>query len=441
MILTRILSSLFMAGLFPLMPAPASSAEALNIGWAAADITPDGPASMRGLIRSEGVLDPVTATALALEQGAEKIILISCDLQHITDGNRYTANMLANVRAQVTAVVPELTAEQIILMATHTHVAPSVQTDPRYERFASQRIAQAAREAWEKRRPGGVSFGLGHAVIGHNRIATYKDGSSHMTGDFQKGSTANSKFSHIEGFEDHSVHLLFTWNEKKALTGIVINVPCPAQVQRGSLISADYWHEAREEIRHRLGQQVFILPQLSAAGDVATTVMVEKKAEARMQRLQFPGIEDSRVLRRKQIASRVADAVTEVLPFMQDTIETAPPLARTMRKLDLPKGFPVPEPDAPPYPIELHVVRIGDVAMTTNPFEYYLDHGIRIKGRSPAVQTFVIQLAGSGSYLPTERAVAGGAYGAIPRTSLVGPAAGQMIVDATLEMLRELWAR
>lgn len=437
----RDLCPLFFSSLVLLLASPACQAESLKIGWAAADITPDGPASMRGLIRSEGVLDPVTATALALEQGAEKTILISCDLQHITDGNRYAANMLANVRAQVVAEVPELAAEHIILMATHTHVAPSVQTDPRYERFASQRIARAAREAWEKRRPGGVSFGLGQAVIGHNRIATYKDGSSLMTGDFQKGSTANPKFSHIEGFEDHSAHLLFTWDEKKELTGVVINVPCPAQVQRGNLISADYWHEAREEIRRRLGERVFILPQLSAAGDVATTVMVEKKAEARMQRLRFPGIEDTRVLRRKQIALRVADAVTEVLPLMSDTIEFAPALRHQMRKLDLPKGFPEPQPGAPPLPIELHAVRIGDVAMTTNPFEFYLDYGIRIKGRSPAVQTFVVQLAGSGSYLPTARAVAGGAYGAIPRTSLVGPAAGQAIVDTTLEMLRELWTR
>lgn len=437
----RVPSSLFLTSLLILLFTAASAAESLKIGWAAADITPDGPVAMRGGKLSEGVKDPVTATALALEQGAERVVLISCDLQHITDGNRYAANMLANVRAQVVAGVPELEEGSVILMATHTHAAPSVQTDPAYERFASQRIAQAAREAWGRRQPGGISFGLGHAVIGHNRIAAYKDGTSHMTGELQKGSTGNAKFSHLEGFEDHSVHLLFTWDETRELTGVVINVPCPAQVQRGSLISADYWHEARGEIRRRLGGSVFILPQLSSAGDVATTVMVEKKAEARMQRLQFPDLDNAPDLRRGQIAMRVADAVSGVLPFMKGAIETEPVLARTMRKLDLPKGFPDPEPAAPPYPIELHAVRIGDVAMTTNPFELYLDYGIRIKGRSPAVQTFVVQLAGSGSYLPTARAVAGGAYGAIPRTSLAGPAAGQAIVDSTLEMLRELWAR
>ncbi len=426
-----------------ILPLKASAAEALKIGWASADITPDRPVAMRGRELSEGVKDPVTATALALERGAgeavERVILVSCDLQHITDGNRYEANMLAKVRALLQTALPEVPSGNVILMATHTHVAPSVQTDKEYEVFASERIARAAAQAWESRKPGGVSYGLGHAVIGHNRIVTHQDGSSRMVGDLQKGTTAHSQFSHIEGFEDHSVHLLFAWDETSRLTGVVINVPCPAQVQRGKLISADYWHEAREEIRRRLGEDVFILPQVSAAGDLATIVMVEKKAEARMQRLMFPEIEDDRDRRRKQIALRLADAVSTVLPFMKDAIEWNPPLAHSMKKLELVQGFPEPKPDMPPYPVELHAVRIGEVAMVTNPFEFYLDYGIRIKGRSPAVQTFVVQLAGSGSYLPTDRAVAGGAYGAIPRTSRVGPQAGQAIVEATLEMLGDLF--
>lgn len=41
---------------------------------------------------------------------------------------------------------------------------------------------------------------------------------------------------------------------------------------------------------------------------------------------------------------------------------------------------------------------------------------VRIKGRSPAVQTFIGQLASGGAYLPTARAVVGGAYGAIAKS-------------------------
>ena len=59
---------------------------------------------------------------------------------------------------------------------------------------------------------------------------------------------------------------------------------------------------------------------------------------------------------------------------------------------------------AVPYQMELHVLRLGDIAIATNPFELFTDYGIQMKARSKALQTFVIQLAGSGSYLPTDRA-------------------------------------
>ena len=46
--------------------------ENLNIGWASADITPDKPVIIRGQFYariSDGVQDPITVTALAIESG------------------------------------------------------------------------------------------------------------------------------------------------------------------------------------------------------------------------------------------------------------------------------------------------------------------------------------------------------------------------------------
>jgi hypothetical protein len=63
------------------------------------------------------------------------------------------------------------------------------------------------------------------------------------------------------------------------------------------------------------------------------------------------------------------------------------------------------------YPIEYHVVRLGDIAIATNPFELFLDYGNRMKARSYAEQTFIVQLCcGSGFYLPTEKAEKAGHY-------------------------------
>ena len=91
------------------------------------------------------------------------------------------------------------------------------------------------------------------------------------------------------------------------------------------------------------------------------------------------------------------------------------------------------------YPVEIHILRLGDVAIATNPFELYTDYGVQIKARSPALQTFVIQLAGPGSYLATERATAGGSYGAMIQSNIVGPEGGQVLVERTLAVIGELW--
>jgi hypothetical protein len=93
----------------------------------------------------------------------------------------------------------------------------------------------------------------------------------------------------------------------------------------------------------------------------------------------------------------------------------------------------------PTMEAELHVLRIGDIAICSNEFELFTDYGIRIQARSRALQTFVIQLAGDGSYLPTEKAMHGGGYSAIAQSIATGPQGGQILVDRTVERINSLW--
>jgi len=504
----------------------------LRIGWASADLTPEKPVVLTGFSRarvSQGVLDPITATVLAVEpvrdgKPDDMVIMISCDLISISDELR------DRVRALASQSLPGIDTDKIVLNATHTHTAPETRTARdlaeklgefgldipvawsrwgmdlgampplEYMEFASQRIAAAVEQAWANRKPGGVSFGLGHAVMGHNRLTAYADGTSRMY-----GSTDRPDFSHIEGYEDHSVGLLYTWNADRELTGVVVNVACPSQVGGGSRISADFWHETRNELRSRLGQRLFVFPQCSAAGDQSPSILVGREAEARMGRLTERS-------RREQIAVRIADAVTSVLSATEKTVDWNPAFSHRMERVELsrrrlseqdiktprrthhrPQLETVEEafdrlreeyrtmrrkieeqPELrqkagwyrgitavywrmarasrvldrfelqkaqPTVPVEVHVVRFGDAGMATNPFELYLDFGIRMKARSKAVQTFVVQLAGNGGYVPTERSVAGGAYGAIPESTEVGPQGGRELVERTLELLDSLWAQ
>jgi hypothetical protein len=97
------------------------------------------------------------------------------------------------------------------------------------------------------------------------------------------------------------------------------------------------------------------------------------------------------------------------------------------------------------------VLRLGDVAIATNPFELYLDYGVQIRARSVAQQTMLIQLAsaprGYIGYVPTPRAVAAGGlkeypmnnYSATVLTNLVGPEGAQVLVERTIEAINGLW--
>lgn len=415
--------------------------DAVRIGWAMSDITPPlVPAVvMRGGVTAAGVLDPITATAMAVESPLRpdaSVVLVSVDMLWLPDGGRDSRNLVAQVRDLVTARLPALRGTQIILNATHTHAAPSL-IGEEVLRYYAERLADTAVRAWESRQPAGVSYGLGHAVAGHNRIATRQDGTSRMFGS-EGGTTDDPMFSHIEGFEDHSVHLLYTFDTSRRVTGVVVNIACPAQVMRGDLLSADYWHQVREELHARLETPIFILPQVSAAGEVFTTAIVEGQGEARMARLRYPELDedDTRALRRRQIAHRIVETILDVLPVVAPVLEQTPELAHSVVALDLPADCLDPVES---FPAELHSIRIADIAMITNPFELYLDYGTRIKGRSPATQTFVVELAGGGTYLPTRRAVSGGGYGSRPRVCRVGPAGGDILVEESIALINEHW--
>jgi hypothetical protein len=423
--------------------------QALYVGWASADITPPKPVALVGQLAkriSQSVLDPLTATVLAIETRAdngqrEQAIMVSSDVLYIRKP------IQERLRALIGPKLPDFDPDKLFMNATHTHTGPGfidgefkglydvsqdegVMKASEYGSFFLERVAKAVVAAWQSRQPGGMSWALGHAVVGLNRRAHYFDGSSVMY-----GSTQRNDFSNIEGYQDHSVEMLFFWRQDRELTGIIINLACPSQETEGlSVISADFWHDTRKEIRKRLSDDVFILPQCSAAGDISPHRMFRKRAEDLM-------VERRGLSWRQEIARRIANAVDDGLVCAKKEIQTKTILRHVVARIDL----PVYEPSSLPFyeidsvkPIEFHVVRLGDIAIATNPFELYLDYGIRIKARSNATLTLLVQLSCQHSgYLPTEKAICGGGYSA--DKFVVGPQGGQVLVDDTVKRINGLW--
>lgn len=454
------------------------------IGWAKGNITPEKPVLLHGQFHtriSKCVNDPITITALAIEsENKEQVIFASADLVHIYK------EVCDEIREEIKKKNSEINVEKITFGATHTHTGPTIMegiypepeegimTPSEYREFFVKKAVDCIINAWKNRKEGLVSWALTHAVVGHNRRAFYFDGKAKMYGN-----TDDKSFSHIEGYEDHTVNLLFTWDKDKNLTGMIINIACPSQVTEGEyFVSADFWHETREEIYKRYSKNVFILPQCSAAGDQSPHLLLDKRAEARMRELK--GLSE-----REEIAKRIADAIDSILPYAKKDIREEIELKHIVKTINLPvrrnteeelkkakeelerlkNQKPQTEPEKsyifsqirrnkqvieryekqkenPYLPMELHVIRLGDTAFATNRFELFLDYGIRIKARSKAIQTFIVQLSnGGGTYLPTERAVKSGGYGAEVVDNLVGPEGGQVLVEKTLEEINKLFEK
>ena len=93
--------------------------------------------------------------------------------------------------------------------------------------------------------------------------------------------------------------------------------------------------------------------------------------------------------------------------------------------------------------MELHVIRLDDIALASNVFELFIDYGIRMQARSPATQTFVVQLCGGGraSYLPTKLAEEGESYSACIYCNEVGSEGGDVLVEKTVNMIKSIWEK
>ena len=352
--------------------------------------------------------------------------------------------------------------------------------------FLVERITKAAVSAWESRKEGLYASGFGRAAVGMCRRVCYDDGSAKMWGD-----SNSANFTELESGNDSGIELLFTYDLDKKLTGVVANVACPAQVlEHQSFISSDYMGKLRLLIREKYGDEICLLGLISPAGDMCPRDMV-RWVDAEIK-LNDPNIFREKIIPRRQdpsmfdikgcekAARRIAnevfwalDEVTEYvsetelvhktltvdLPFRRVTIEEKDKAVAVM------KEFFEKCPDVinyqdnadmfiytgtiarfesqktrDVYPIEMHVVKLGDLAFATNPFELFLNYANQIRARSLAKQTFLIQLCcGTSGYLPTERAERGGHYSAIVSSGNIGHVGGEMLVRKTLKEINEMF--
>ena len=128
----------------------------LNVGTAIREITPEPGSRMAAFPRGPervprravGVLDALTARALALETANGQALICSTDLCILR------AVSVRRIRERVVASLPEVAAERIAVAVTHTHSGAETSflfgakpDDPEVARI-EERIAEALAGAW-----------------------------------------------------------------------------------------------------------------------------------------------------------------------------------------------------------------------------------------------------------------------------------------------------
>ena len=347
-------------------------------------------------------------------------------------------------------------------------------------------ITVAVLKAWENRKPARYAQGFGRAAVGMCRRACYSDGSAKMWGD-----TNSAAFTELEGGSDSGIEMLFFYDDDEKLTGVAANVACPAQVlEHRSFISSDYWGKVKTILREKYGDELYVLGLCSAAGDQCPRDLI-RWVEPETP-VDDPNIEKYEALNRdadpsmfdtdgcKLVGQRIVNEIIMALDRVRRTYDEAV-LKHEKLMVDLPlrrvtpKEYENAKEELKKYavgveghinfndnakmdihtgtllrwerqhkenivPVEVHIARLGNVAIATNPFELFLDYGNQIRARSRARQTILIQLAcNNEGYLPTEKAEQGSHYSAYVSSGSVGHDGGDMLVRKTIEEINRMF--
>ncbi len=355
--------------------------------------------------------------------------------------------------------------------------------------FLANKISEAIKNAWKSRTDGFYANAFGRAAVGMNRRVCYDDGSAKMWGD-----TNLANFEELEAGNDSGIELIYTYDRNRELNGVIANIACPAQVmEHRNCISSDYWGKVKENLRKHFGRSIFVLGLCSAAGDLCPRDLIRWvnpetpiddpniHRENLIERRADPSMFDVSGLR--VVGKRISNELIQVFEELTDndlknkctlehrTINMVLPLRRVTiaeyndakEKIEeyiaKNKGKSMSFDDNAKIHIyagtiarynfqqevnditeEIHIVRFGDVAIATNPFELFLNYGNKIRARSKAKQTILIQLScGADGYLPTEKAEKGSHYSAYVSSGVTGHEGGDILVRETLTHINELF--
>ncbi|HID10093.1 MAG TPA: hypothetical protein EYP17_02160 [Candidatus Latescibacteria bacterium] len=437
----------------------------MRAGVAIVDITPPVGIAMGGFAArkqgAQGVHDPLYARALVLEDGEERLALVTCDLLGL---NRTAV-------ARVRELVEEATGmpgERVALCFSHTHSGPAPGRlyeirelkeglEEIWGEVLLYYIAGAVRMAAKDIREAEVGVGVGEVVIGVNRRQLRTDGEV-VIGSNPKGpidpqvgvvriNREGGKAAVLMQYACHGVvlgadNLLISadypgyavWTLEAAYGGKAVGLfanGCGGNInpkERGNF-------EAAERLGRALAGEVLKVAQEVRPAEGLKVI----RRKVCLPLKKFPPIEEAkeRVRELEKLAEETEVGSEQITGLWGELVHARHTLM-VLHELRATQGLEVLERGE--MESEVWVVRLGDAALVFLPGEVFVEVGLEIRERSPFPKTLVLAYCNdySVSYVPTTRAYEEGGYE--PRWARVAPGADRVLAEAALGLLEELSA-
>ena len=463
----------------PAVAAPAGPASNVKAGFAERDITPAiGMEQPGGYGKSFHKVfhDPCKVRAAVFDDGKKRVALVGIDSLMIP------RNVVVAARAEIVKQCG-ITADSVMIGASHSHssgpvgmiqpgelddFSPLVQklgyeessmADAGYLLTVTKAIVDAVVWADKTKVPASLGFGTGHEdKVSFNRRMKMKNGLA-----YSHPGPGNPDIVDYAGPIDPQVGVIAAWDMNGQLLGTIVNFACHATASPGG-ISANWICYLEQTIQGALQSRAPVVFLQGACGDI--TQVDNLSPYQRPQPEEWSRLVGGRVgaeavkviLTMPKTTSATLDAEQKVFPIKR-RVPSPEHVQKSMEIVEKGKAAAGMDPtdwtfakeivmlDAlvrkePVCEVEVQAIQVGPVVCVSNPAEYFVNNGLRIKKESGFPMTFPTELAnGCTGYVPTEEAFGpnGGGYETrLTYYSNLEVTAGTQMADAGIELSKQL---
>ena len=375
----------------------------LQVGFGRTNITPGFSVALQGgnyaNRMSQGVLDTLYATCIAIKSGEETVLLYTIDIKLMTGG---FVEPMKKAISQKTGI-PE---NNIFLSATHTHSGPAVRYSwdgsARYLAEFNDNVVGAAELAIRDLAPASMLAGS-TMTEGLNFVRHYvmSDGS---VGGPNFGKDGLLRMSHVRDADRELQLVRFERADKKDILMMGFGAHCTMNGQETDLLlSADYPAPTREHIENNNPDMLVAFFQ-GASGDQVPSSSVEESFDEQYRE------------HGKKLGQYALDALDTLKPVEGEGIAFAnQTMTYATNKKDLDKTdnfngrfeekwIQTRKKLPPTRDMVLRAVTVGNLGFVFAPYEMFGEQGKYIKDNSPCDLTFIATCGeGNNSYVAASK--------------------------------------